>query len=520
MRNDRATNREIPRGRIGRSELHGAAPGGVPLGHELGSYRVVRLIGEGAVGRVYEVEHMKLGRRMAIKLLHADAGSDEAVVRFFNEARVVNEIRHPNIVDIEDFVSSPSGEHYLLMELLVGEDLGAAIAREGSFAPERVAAIGAQLASALAAVHRKSLVYRDVKPDNVYLHRDDGREVCKLLDFGVAKIVGQRTGAAAIGAPEYAAPEQILAADRVDGRCDIYALGMLMYACLTGRPAFVGLSADDTLLAQCSERVVPPSQRSQRPIPAALEAIVMTCLAKEPADRYGNADELRQALQSLQFEPVVAHAPAVPMAIEAPEMTEAIELAPRRARRGGVVMVVLLFAAAAAALVVTLAPPSGDDDDAHAKPATVAARPASAPTPRAPTTADPIATAKPTENAEPAVVDDPVPAVDEPKAPAMALSMTSKPTGAELFLGEERTPLGRAGTTASIPLSSEPVTVTAVFDDGTEVSQTIVPDRPTAMLAFVRQAAKKKSSTKPPRTRPRPDTQDKVGHDDTMDPFK
>jgi serine/threonine-protein kinase len=504
-------------GNAGRSDQPAGAAAGVPLGHELGSYRVVRLIGEGAVGRVYEAEHIKLGRKMAIKLLHADAGSDEAVVRFFNEARLVNEIRHPNIVDIEDFVSTPEGEHYLLMELLVGEDLGHAIARERSFAPERVAAIGQQLASALAAVHRKSLVYRDVKPDNVYLHRHGGTEVCKLLDFGVAKIVGQRQGAArAIGTPEYMAPEQILAADRVDARCDIYALGMLMYACLTGSPAFTAANTSDVLLAQCEQEVVPPSQKLGRPIPPALEAIVMTCLEKEPSHRYATADEVREALQSLTFEPVAA--PAVAPLV-AP--TPVIEIAPRRARRGGlVVMLGLAIAGAAAALVLTLSPRSDDEDTRGS--ATAAARSAGGATPMR---GDPPAQSdQPTTDEPPPSVEEPTPAADQPAAATMALSMTSTPDGAELFLGSARTPLGRAGTTASIPLSSEPVTVIAQFEDGTEVTQTIVPDRPTAELAFRKPVTKATKAKKTTKTRPssatKPDRQNKVGHDDTMDPFK
>jgi len=500
-------------------------PGGIAVGHVLGNYRVVRLIGEGAVGRVYEVEHTKLGRRMAIKLLHADAGSDEAVVRFFNEARLVNEIRHPNIVDIEDFVSTPTGEHYLLMELLVGEDLGAAIARERSFAPARVAAIGEQLASALAAVHRKSLVYRDVKPDNVYLHRHGGTEVCKLLDFGVANIVGQRHGTAtAIGAPEYMAPEQILAVDRVDARCDIYALGMLMYACLTGQPAFTTANTEDILLAQCREPVVPPSQRSGRTISPALEAVVMTCLEKEPAHRYASADEVREALHAITRAEVGAPAQA------------AIELeprpAPRRPRRGGLVMMGVALAVAAAALVLTLRP--SEDGDARATPATADLRPAggAAPvTPHAPPpprASEPPAPAEPPEPpaasppgpaAEPTASDD-----DDPAIATMALSLTSIPGGAELFLGAERTPLGRAGTTAEVPLSTQPITVVARFDDGSEVTQTIVPDRPAATLAFTKKSASR-TMTRPGKklrspARSRPAGQDKVGHDDTMDPYK
>ncbi|HEY5950252.1 MAG TPA: protein kinase, partial [Kofleriaceae bacterium] len=119
----------------------------LPLGHVLGSYRLIRKLGEGGVGTVYEGEHIRLGRKMALKVLHPETASAETIVRFFNEARAVNQIRHPNIVDVEDFVTADTGEHYLIMELLAGEDLRSVLSRDGVLAPERVSRIGEQMAS-------------------------------------------------------------------------------------------------------------------------------------------------------------------------------------------------------------------------------------------------------------------------------------------------------------------------------------------------------------------------------------
>src|SRR5690242_19987612 len=137
------------------------------LGHVLGNYRLTKRLGEGGVGTVYEAEHVRLGRKMALKVLHPDLASREVIARFFNEARAVNSIKHPNILDVEDFVTAETGEHYLIMELLVGEDLRTVISRDGLLAPERVSAIGEQIASALAAIHKAGILHRDLKPDNV-----------------------------------------------------------------------------------------------------------------------------------------------------------------------------------------------------------------------------------------------------------------------------------------------------------------------------------------------------------------
>src|SRR3569623_1810260 len=154
------------------------------LGHVLGNYRLIRKLGEGGVGAVYEGEHVRLGRKMALKVLHPDVAGAEPIARFFNETRAVNEIKHPNILDVEDFVTAVTGEHYLIMELLVGEVLRTVISRDGLLSPSRVTKIGEQVASALAANHRAGIVHRELKPDNNYQNQKDGEEFVLFFVFG------------------------------------------------------------------------------------------------------------------------------------------------------------------------------------------------------------------------------------------------------------------------------------------------------------------------------------------------
>nr|MBA3539286.1 serine/threonine protein kinase [Deltaproteobacteria bacterium] len=276
------------------------------LGHVLGNYRLLRVLGEGGVGTVYEAEHIRLGRKMAIKVLHPDAVTTEGVTRLFNEARAVNETRHANIIEVEDFVTTPAGEHYMLMELLEGEDLRSVISRERTLAPERVSAIGEQIASALAAVHSVQIVHRDLKPDNIFVVQRDGRETFKLLDFGAVKFTNSQHGVTragmTMGTPTYMAPEMIISGreQEVGVGADLYALGMVMYEALTGEPAFTGTQLAAILRAHCFEPVVPPSKKTAVRIPPVLEAAVMKCLEKAVENRFLTADALCAALRSSQ----------------------------------------------------------------------------------------------------------------------------------------------------------------------------------------------------------------------------
>ena len=466
----------------------GGAAGDARLGHVLGQYRLLRVLGEGGVGTVYEGVHVQLGRRMALKVVHRDGATEEVVTRFFNEARAVNEIRHPNILEIEDFVSTELGDHYLLMELLVGEDLRSLLGREGVLSPDRVTTIGEQLASALAGVHAVGIVHRDLKPDNVFMSERPGSDaVCKLLDFGIAKFTAEGQGVTragmTLGTPEYMAPEQIVTEGQPGPRTDIYALGMLMYECLAGAPAFTATTTAGILRGHLSEPVVPPSVRRGQPVPAVLEAVVMKCLAKDPAQRFASAAEVGLALRATQ--PVAL--PVVAAPAPAP--------APRNTRRRTVQMIPA-FVMAAAALVLHFAPTSHAEPPQTAQPPPPAPLAAPAPAPTPPVAPPPI---------EPATVK---------------LVLASEPIGAELFLGAERRPLGHAPITTKIAMSSEPIQIVARFADGREVVQSVVPDRDLPVLRFVPRPARSNPVAGHPPATPVHERSPKAEHDGTIDPFK
>jgi serine/threonine-protein kinase len=405
------------------------------VGDVLGNYRLIKKLGEGGVGSVYEAEHVRLGRKMALKVLHPDVASSEIIARFFNEARAVNAIKHPNILDVEDFVTTEAGEHYLIMELLQGEDLRTVFSREGLLAPGRVSAIGEQIASALAGIHGAGVVHRDLKPDNIFLTMKNGVETVKLLDFGIAKFLADNEGLTregmTMGTPEYMAPEQILTSGKPGTPADLYSLGMLMYECLAGAPAFTATTTAAVLRGHVSDPVVPPSQRRGESVPRVLESVVLKCLEKDPKDRFQTADEVIAALRG-------------------DRAVEVVGVAKRTSRVG---QMIPAFVMAAAALVL------------HVMPATRAKQAVAAPPP-------PPA---------PVVVAAPAPA---PAPPTITVTLTSTPSGADMYLGD--TALGQAPVTTAIPLSSEPVALVARFRDGTEVTQRIVPDRPLPTIEFAR----------------------------------
>ena len=464
------------------------------LGHVIGNYRLLRVLGEGGVGTVYAAEHIRLGRKMAIKVLHSDVVTDEMAQRFFNEARAVNEIRHPNIIEVEDFVTTPTGDHYMVMELLSGVDLRTVISRDGKLDPERVARIAAQIALALSAVHEHQILHRDLKPDNVFLEQKDGVEVAKLLDFGVAKFTEEEQGLTragmTMGTPQYMAPEMIISGRELEvgPTADLYALGMVMYEALTGEPAFNSTQLAHILRAQCFEPVPSIAEKRGSTIPVVIEAAVLKCLEKDPCDRFQDGRELAAALRTT--EPVKVSG-AVPVQRHAIRKVNA-------SRRRAVMMLPAL-AMALAAIVIQFVPGSREE-----------------------------ASAEPPRQAAPAHVEQPAP-VPTPAPPAIALALSSNPDGAELFVRGGAV-LGKAPIATTLPMSSKLVEIVARFPDGTEVVQTVVPDR-ALELVFEKPASVaiteaplvkpvKKSGVRrlPADATTKPPTVD--DRDATLDPFK
>jgi serine/threonine protein kinase len=278
------------------------------VGDVLGQYRLERLLGEGAMGRVFEARHISLGRPAAVKVLRAEhAKNTHLIERFFHEARAVNQINHAHIVEILDFVEETEAERprvYCVMEMLEGRSLTELLARER---PSLARAMGMvrQVCSALQAAHDVGVIHRDVKPDNLFLLERDGRDFVKVLDFGVAKLVNPlgevplttTVEGTIVGTPAYMAPEQATGG-QADARTDLYAVGVVLYELLAGHPPFQA-PAFGQLVAQVLSSPPPPlptyTPGGER-IPPSLAAVVRHCLAKDPADRFASMQELSQAI--------------------------------------------------------------------------------------------------------------------------------------------------------------------------------------------------------------------------------
>lgn len=265
-------------------------------GTDLGSYRLIARLGEGGMGTVYRAIHTRMGRAVAIKILHPELCSDQGVIdRFFHEARAANIVRHPHVIEVFDFVDS-GPDIYFVMELLHGADLHDAIYRLPEPMPlARATGILGQIAAALDAAHTHDIVHRDLKPENIFLGAHD---YVKVFDFGIAKLRrldGKATvQGTMLGTPEYMAPEQVRG-EPVDARTDIYALGCIAYELFTRRQAFAGGSQAQVLVRQLS--VMPASPRTFVPsLPTAVEELVMAALAKNPAARPASAREFARQL--------------------------------------------------------------------------------------------------------------------------------------------------------------------------------------------------------------------------------
>ncbi|MDB4994241.1 MAG: serine/threonine protein kinase, partial [Myxococcaceae bacterium] len=268
-----------------------------------GRYRLARLLGQGGMGSVHEAIDESLGRKVAIKVLHAAFAWDpDQVSRFRREAQAAAAIGHPNIVQVTDFCASPGEPPFLVMELLEGQSLGQTITAEGPLLPARVAYIASQVLHALAAAHRAGIVHRDIKPDNVFLtsmaaHAD----VVKLLDFGVAKLRDTRglekltAAGTTLGTPAYMAPEQARGGD-IDGRADLYGVGACMFHALAGRRPFDATSAH-ALLYAILEQIPAPLSALRPEVPAGLSDVIARALHKDPASRFSTADAMRAALE-------------------------------------------------------------------------------------------------------------------------------------------------------------------------------------------------------------------------------
>jgi eukaryotic-like serine/threonine-protein kinase len=268
-----------------------------------GSYRLLRRIGGGGIGDVYEAEHERLGRKVAIKLLRRELAEGKiARLRFRQEARLLASLECDHVVRVLDRGELPDGTGYLAMELLRGEDLRSKLNRVGRLPVDETVRLGCEACLGLEAVHRAGILHRDLKPANLFLaERASGPYRCMILDFGIAKVLAAsdltRQGAR-LGTLSYMAPEQVSGDSAVDARADLYALGAILYEALAGAPAHSGETVQELAIAIANRSPVPLHELDPQ-IPPALSRIVMRCLAHRPDERFRDAGELLENLRAL-----------------------------------------------------------------------------------------------------------------------------------------------------------------------------------------------------------------------------
>ena len=284
------------------------------------TYTIEALIGRGGMGAVFLASHNRLpGKKVAIKVLHAEMSGDEVLARFKREAEIASRLGHPNIVAVHDFNVMGDGTPYLVLEYLHGESLAQRL-RQGPLAHEPALSIVRQIGSALAAAHREGIVHRDLKPQNIFLvpTEVDGRivEIAKVLDFGISKIRGSQTvktqDSALLGTPQYMAPEQATGQHKlVDERTDVFAFGAIVYEMLSGQPAFSGETIPEVVFKVVYEPPTPLAQLASS-VPESITAAVHRAMAKQAAERFPNVGDFVEAVTGQPLAPVRAGGVSIP----------------------------------------------------------------------------------------------------------------------------------------------------------------------------------------------------------------
>ncbi|SIO31288.1 serine/threonine protein kinase [Singulisphaera sp. GP187] len=272
---------------------------------QLGQYRLRRRIGSGGMGEVYLAEHQLLKRPCAVKLIRPeDVADPRALARFEREVQLTATLSHPNTVEVFDYGRTEDGTYYYVMEYLPGLGLAELVERHGPLPPERAVYLLRQVCLALREAHGVGLIHRDVKPSNIIAARRGGMDdVAKLLDFGLVRPAVAATPRSSqlsregqiLGTPLFMSPEQARGGQELDERTDIYSLGAVAYFLLTGRPPFDEPDEIGVIIAHARDPVIPPAQVCAG-IPEDVDRVVLRCLAKDPADRFPDAESLERAL--------------------------------------------------------------------------------------------------------------------------------------------------------------------------------------------------------------------------------
>ncbi len=460
-----------------------SAPSGVASDPLVGTilserYRILRQIGEGGMGLVYEAVHVTIEKRVALKVLRDDFSSrPEVVERFKQEAKSATKIGNEHIVDISDFGVTPSGASYFVMELLEGEDLANVLQRDGTLPIERAAKILLQCCKALGAAHAKGIVHRDMKPENIFLTtRDERTDFVKIVDFGIAKMSDIETVGAPgrkltktgmiFGTPEYMSPEQAAGKASLDHRVDLYALAVIFFEMITGRVPFIG----DTFMGILTQHMFedPPQLHEVNPhvaVSTSLAGFIYRGLAKEPDERYQSCEQMASALEAALtgegsvtqpgYGELVKPSRKSPRVISPTAASGEMPAVPARSRAGLVVGgIVVLAAALLGGGTVWYFGSSGraSDDDPTG---TIEADP---PDPVEDPVEDPIVEAPAEPDAGSAAVQAPA---EVDAGPAMVtISVATDPAGARVFV------VGRGEICAQTPctfetVAGEPITVRA-----------------------------------------------------------
>jgi serine/threonine-protein kinase len=287
--------------------LKSANPSGDLIGQVIADrYHVTKKLGEGGMGAVYLAEHVKMGRKSAIKVMSASMSQDaDAVSRFNREANNASRIQHPNICAIYDFGETPDGLMYLAMEFIEGNSLNEILKKSGPMSLQRATSILKQTAEALHVAHEGGIVHRDLKPDNIMIAQQGGKDLVKVVDFGIAKAVGgdesgqkvTKTGLV-VGTPEYMSPEQ-LSGDKLDGRSDLYSLALVYYRMITGTLPFQAETSQETMIKRLTDEPMPLRQAYPTGnFPPALQQAMDRALARYAAERYSDAVEFANDVQA------------------------------------------------------------------------------------------------------------------------------------------------------------------------------------------------------------------------------